>query len=153
MDTQMLIRIVVGVLMTAIVGVFAVKRVLWLTKLIRSGQPMSESNNRKDNLRKRITTQFEEVFGQTRLLKWSIPGIAHFFTMWGFFILASVYLEAFGLLFDHDFHIPLIGRWDALGFLQDFFAVAVLLGIITFASPRSWAASPASTVPTPAARG
>ena len=52
MDTQMLIRIVVGVLMTAIVGVFAVKRVLWLTKLIRSGQPMSESNNRKDNLRK-----------------------------------------------------------------------------------------------------
>ena len=136
MDTQMLIRIVVGVLMTAIVGVFAVKRVLWLTKLIRSGQPMSESNNRKDNLRKRITTQFEEVFGQTRLLKWSIPGIAHFFTMWGFFILASVYLEAFGLLFDHDFHIPLIGRWDALGFLQDFFAVAVLLGIITFAIIR-----------------
>ena len=56
--------------------------------------------------------------------------------MWGFFILGSVYLEAFGLLFDHDFHIPFVGRWDALGFLQDFFAVAVLLGIITFAIIR-----------------
>lgn len=136
MDTQMLIRIVVGVLMIAVVGVFAVKRVLWLTTLIRSGQPMSEGNNRKDHLKQRITTQFEEVFGQTRLLRWSVPGIAHFFTMWGFFVLATVYIEAFGQLVDHDFHIPLVGRWDALGFLQDFFAVAVLLGIITFAIIR-----------------
>jgi Fe-S oxidoreductase len=132
----MLIRIVVGVLMLVVVGVLAVKRVLWLTTLIRSGQKTSVENNRKDNLGKRITTQIEEVFGQTRLLRWSIPGIAHFFTMWGFFILGSVYVEAFGQLVDHDFHIPLIGRWDALGFLQDFFAVAVLLGIITFAIIR-----------------
>lgn len=136
MDTQMLIRIVAGVLMIAVVGALAVKRVLWLTKLIRSGQPLSEGNNRKDNLKKRITTQFEEVFGQTRLLRWSVPGIAHFFTMWGFFILGSVYVEAFGQLVDHDFHIPIVGRWDVLGFLQDFFAVAVLLGIITFAIIR-----------------
>ena len=136
MDTQMLIRIVVVVLMLAVVGVFALKRVLFLTNLIRSGAKTSVENNRKDNLKKRITTQFEEVFGQTRLLRWSIPGIAHFFTMWGFFILGSVYVEAFGQVVDHDFHIPLVGRWDALGFLQDFFAVAVLLGIITFAIIR-----------------
>ncbi len=136
METQMLIRIVVVALMVAIVGVFALKRVLFLTNLIRSGAKTSVENNRKDNLGKRITTQIEEVFGQTRLLRWSIPGIAHFFTMWGFFILATVYLEAFGQVVDHDFHIPLIGRWDVLGFLQDFFAVAVLLGIITFAIIR-----------------
>ena len=136
METQMLIRIIVGALMIVVVGLLAVKRVLWLTKLIRSGQPLSEGNNRKDNLGKRITTQFEEVFGQTRLLRWSVPGIAHFFTMWGFFVLATVYLEAFGLLVWHDFHIPIVGRWDALGFLQDFFAVAVLAGIITFSIIR-----------------
>jgi Fe-S oxidoreductase len=132
----MLIRIVAVVLMLALVGVFALKRVLFLTNLIRSGAKTSVENNRKDNLKKRITTQFEEVFGQTRLLKWSIPGMAHFFTMWGFFILGSVYVEAFGQVVDHDFHIPFVGRWDALGFLQDFFAVAVLLGIITFAIIR-----------------
>ena len=62
--------------------------------------------------------------------------MAHFFTMWGFFILGSVYVEAFGQVVDHDFHIPIVGRWDALGFLQDFFAVAVLLGITTFAIIR-----------------
>ncbi|MGZ8776676.1 MAG: (Fe-S)-binding protein, partial [Mycobacterium sp.] len=136
METQMLIRIVAVVLMLALVGVFALKRVLFLTNLIRSGARTSVENNRKDNLKKRITTQFEEVFGQTRLLRWSIPGTAHFFTMWGFFILGSVYVEAFGQVVDHDFHIPFVGRWDALGFLQDFFAVAVLLGIITFAIIR-----------------
>ena len=76
------------------------------------------------------------MFGQTRLLRWNTAGIAHFFTMWGFFVLGSVYLEAFGLLVDHDFHIPFVGRWDVLGFLQDFFAVAVLLGITTFAIIR-----------------
>jgi Fe-S oxidoreductase len=135
-ETQMLIRLVVGLGLTALVLAFAAKRVVWLTNLIRSGQKTSPENNRKDNLGKRITTQFEEVFGQTRLLRWSIPGIAHFFTMWGFFILASVYLEAYGLLFVHDFHIPFIGTWDALGFIQDFFAVAVLLGITTFAIIR-----------------
>ena len=136
MDTHTLIRLVVGLGMTALVLVFAARRVLWLTNLIRSGQKTSDERGRKDELGTRITTQIKEVFGQTRLLKWSIPGLAHFFTMWGFFILASVYLEAYGLLFVHDFHIPFVGRWDALGFLQDFIALSVLAGITTFAIIR-----------------
>ena len=56
--------------------------------------------------------------------------------MWGFFILGSVYVEAYGVLFNPEFHIPFVGRWAALGFLQDFFALAVLLGIIVFAIIR-----------------
>jgi len=130
------IRLGVGLAATAIVLGFAAKRVLFLTNLIRSGQPISEESGRKDHLADRFLNQFKEVFAQTKLLKWSIPGIAHFFTMWGFFILATVYLEAYGVLFDPEFHIPIVGRWDALGFLQDFFAVAVLLGIIVFAIIR-----------------
>lgn len=141
MDTQTLIRMVVGLLMTGIVLAFAARRVRWLTNLIRSGQPTSDENGRKDDLGTRISTQITEVFGQTRLLRWSIPGLAHFFTMWGFFILGSVYLEAYGVLFNPKFAIPFVGHWDALGFLQDFFALAVLLGIITFAIIR-WRAEP-----------
>lgn len=136
METQILIRLIIGLAMTAIVGLLAVKRVRWLTTLIRSGQPVADERGRKDHLGERIGNQIREVFGQTRLLKWSIPGIAHFFTMWGFFILATVYLEAYGVLFDPKFHIPVVGKWAVLGFLQDFFAVAVLLGIITFAIIR-----------------
>jgi Fe-S oxidoreductase len=62
--------------------------------------------------------------------------VAHFLTMWGFFILATVYVEAYGALFVNDFHIPIVGRWNALGFLQDFIALGVLLGITTFAIIR-----------------
>jgi Fe-S oxidoreductase len=135
-ETQTLIRLVIGLTMTAIVGVFALKRVLYLTNLIRSGQPTADERGRKNHLGERIGNQVREVFGQTRLLKWSIPGIAHFFTMWGFFVLATVYLEAYGVLFNPKFHLPVVGKWGILGFLQDFFAVAVLLGIIAFAIIR-----------------
>jgi Fe-S oxidoreductase len=131
--TQTLIRLVVGLGMTAVVAVFAIRRITWLTRLTLAGQP---ATGRTDHLGTRIWTQITEVFGQRRLLKWSIPGLAHFFTMWGFFILLTVYIEAYGFLFQPRFHIPVIGRWDALGFLQDFFATAVLVGITVFAIIR-----------------
>ena len=133
MTTQMLIRLTVGMGMTLVVFALAARRVWWLFKLTRSGQP---APGHTDNPGRRIWTEISEVFGQRRLLKWSIPGLAHFFTMWGFFILLTVYIEAYGFLFQANFHIPIIGRWDALGFLQDFFATAVFLGITTFAIIR-----------------
>ena len=129
----MLIRLVVGLGMTAIVALLAVRRVLWLAKLTLSGQPVS---GRTDDVGTRVWTQISEVFGQRRLLKWSIPGLAHFLTMWGFFILITVYIEAYGTLFVPNFHIPIVGRSDALGFLQDFIALGVLVGIGTFAIIR-----------------
>jgi len=132
-ETQTLIRLVVGLGMTAIVLLFAARRVGWLAKLIMSGQPAS---GRTDEVGARIEVEVAEVPGQRRLLKWTIPGLAHFFTMWAFFVLLTVYIEAYGLLFSPHFHIPLIGTWDALGFLQDFFVVAVTLGIATFAIIR-----------------
>ena len=133
METQTLIRLVVGLGMTAIIALFALRRVLWLVKLVLSGQPVS---GRTNDIGTRIWTQISEVLGQRRLLKWSIPGLAHFFTMWGFFILITVYIEAYGTLFQPNFHIPIVGRWDALGFLQDFIALGVLAGITTFAIIR-----------------
>ena len=133
MTTQTLIRLVLGLSMTAVVGVVAARRVFWLFKLVMSGQPAS---GRTNELGTRIWTQIAEVLGQRRLLKWSVPGLAHFFTMWGFFILLTVYIEAYGVLFQPNFHIPIIGRWDALGALQDFFALAVATGVVTFAIIR-----------------
>ncbi|OBC03795.1 Fe-S oxidoreductase, partial [Mycobacterium sp. 852013-50091_SCH5140682] len=129
-------RLILALLATAIVLVFAAKRIMWLTKLISSGQKLGDERGRKDDLVRRFLNQNKEVFAQSKLLKWSIPGLAHFFTMWGFFVLATVYLEAYGVLFNPEFHIPLVGRWPVLGFLQDFFAVAVLAGIVVFAIIR-----------------
>lgn len=133
MQTQMLIRLIVGLGGTAIIALLAMRRVLWLFKLVRSGTSVT---GRTNNLGDRVWAQVSEVFGQRKLLKWSVPGVAHFLTMWGFFILITVYIEAYGTLLVPNFHIPIVGRWDALGFLQDFIALGVLVGITTFAIIR-----------------
>src|SRR5947209_4011682 len=129
----MLIRLIVGLGGTAIIALLAVRRVLWLFKLVRSGTSVT---GRTDNVGSRVWAQISEVFGQRKLLKWSVPGVAHLLTMWGFFILITVYIEAYGTLFTPNFHIPIVGRWDALGFLQDFIALGVLVGITTFSIIR-----------------
>jgi Fe-S oxidoreductase len=127
------VRLVLGLLMTVVGLGFAAQRIMWLNRLLKSGQP---DNDRSDRLGARVAAQVAEVFGQRKLLKWSVPGMAHLFTFWGFVILISVYLEAYGALFDADFHIPLIGEWSVLGFLQDFIAVMVFVSLVVFAVLR-----------------
>jgi Fe-S oxidoreductase len=132
-ETHMIVRLVLGLLITVVALAIAGRRVFFLYRMIAAGQP---SPGRLDDWPRRLLGQVVEVFGQARLLKWNVPGIAHFFVFWGFIILTFTIIEAFGALFDADFHIPLIGRSPVLGFLEDFFGVAVLLGLIAFAVIR-----------------
>ncbi len=126
-------RLVVGLALTVIALAIAGRRAFEIYKLIASGQP---AHDRSQDLGKRLRTQLVEVFGQKRLLKWSVPGLAHFFTFWAFVLLLTVYIEAYGALFDPEFHIPLIGTWPVLGFLQDLIAVLCLLSLGVFAVIR-----------------
>src|SRR5487761_1810607 len=79
-----------------------------------------------------LRSQVVEVFGQRKLLKWTVPGAAHFLTFWGFIILILTIIEAYGDLFSRTFAIPGIGHWAAIGFIEDLFSVGVLAGITTF---------------------
>src|SRR3954454_4442530 len=103
----MLVTLIIGLLLNAIALPIAGKRVLFLYRLITSGQPAPD---RLEGVRGRIgravKTQLVEVLGQKKLLKWTVPGAAHFFVFWAFLILASVYLEAYGSLFHAGFSIP-----------------------------------------------
>jgi Fe-S oxidoreductase len=129
----MWLRLVIGLGGTAIAFAIAGRRVWWLYRLVSSGQPVT---NRTQDIAGRLKAELGEVIGQQRLLKWSVPGLAHAFTFWGFLILGLTIVEAYGALFDKDFHIPLIGRWGLIAFMEDFFAVAVLAGLATFAILR-----------------
>ncbi|HVF52095.1 MAG TPA: (Fe-S)-binding protein [Actinomycetota bacterium] len=82
------------------------------------------------NWAQKITEQIMVVFAQRKLLQWTIPGLMHFFIFWGFVILFTTIVEAFGAVYQEGFHIPLIGRWGPLGATQDFFVVAVLVSIV-----------------------
>ena len=128
-----MVRLILGLVMTVAALAVSGRRAWWLYQLVRSGGP---ADDRAENLGARVRAQFVEVFGQRKLLRWSVPGLAHLFTFWAFVILASVYLEAYGALFDPDFHIPLIGRWPLLGFLQDTIAVLAIISLGVFSVIR-----------------
>ncbi len=133
----MVLRIVIGLVLTVIAAAIAGHRLWWLYRLGRTGQPAPE---RIEALRahpgRDAETQVTEVIGQRKLLKWTVPGLAHAFTFWGFIVLLLTIIEAYGDLFSKHFAIVLIGTWAWVGFLEDLFAVAVLVGIITFAVIR-----------------
>lgn len=133
METHMLVRLVVGLTIAVVALAIAGRRGVFLYRMIASGKP---SPGRLNNAPRRLLGQVREVAGQSRLLKWNVAGLAHFFVFWGFIILTFTIIEAVGALFDVDFHIPLIGKSPILGFAEDFFGVAVLLGLIAFSIIR-----------------
>ncbi|MEO3813361.1 (Fe-S)-binding protein [Sphaerisporangium sp. B11E5] len=139
----MLLVAIIGLVMTAAAIAIAGRRVRYLRRLATSGQPAPERlAYARDNVGAELKAQLVEVFGQKKLLKWTPSGVAHFVVFWAFVILATVYLEAYGALIQGavtgtpDFHIPLIGTWPVLGFLQDLIAVACLAGLAGFAAIR-----------------
>jgi Fe-S oxidoreductase len=123
------VRIIFGVILTLIGIAIAGRRFWYLSRLVRSGGP---DKGRFRNVPAQIWAEISEVGGQKKLLKRPLPGIAHFFTFWGFTILMFTILEAYGDLFDTNFVVPFIGRGRGLGLLEDFFAVAVLVSLATF---------------------
>jgi len=127
------VRLVLGLLFTVAALAIAGRRVWWLSRLVRTGQP---APGRMAGVPARLRAESAEVLGQRKLLTWSVPGVAHFLTFWGFIVLILTIIEAWGGLFDRNFHIPGIGRWAAIGFIEDLFAVGVLVGIVTFAILR-----------------
>ncbi len=130
----MIVRLVLGLAITAVAFAVAGRRVYLLYRLARAGQPVEPG--RTSDVGTRVWTLVTEVLGQRKLLKWSVPGLAHFAVFWGFVILGATIVEGFGALFQRDFHIPLVGTQAWLGFLEDFFVVAVLAGLAVFAVLR-----------------
>ena len=132
-EPSMTLRLVVGVIIVVVAFAYAGKRAWFLYRLISSGQP---AVGRTDQVPVRVEAEVTEVLGQKKLLKWTVPGIAHVFAMWGFIVLTLTIIEVFGALVWADFGIPVIGQWPVIGFIEDLFAVLVVVGIVTFAIIR-----------------
>ena len=129
----MVLRMTVGLALTAIALAVAGRRLWWLKRLAFTGQPAPERVAAvRAHPGRDVETQATEVIGQRKLLKWSVPGAAHAATFWGFIVLLLTIIEAYGNLFSRTFAIPGIGHWAFIGFIEDLFAVGVLAGIATF---------------------
>jgi len=127
------LRMTVGLVLTVVALAVAGRRVWWLKRLAFTGQPAPErvaavrSHPGRD-----AGVEATEVLGQRKLLQWTVPGVAHFLTFWGFTILLLTIIESYGALFSRTFSLPWIGHWAFIGFAEDLVAVGVLAGIITF---------------------
>ena len=105
-------------------------RIRYLIRLMRLGQP----ENRLDHLPERIGFFLRGVLGQSGVLRNPIPGLAHFFTFWGFIViqLGALNLWANGL----GFSLPLINT-PQYGVVLDVFLVLVTVALAVFAYRRA----------------
>jgi Fe-S oxidoreductase len=127
------LRMTVGLVLTVVAFAIAGRRLWWLKRLAMTGQPAPERIEAvREHVGTDVKTETVEVVGQRKLLKWTVPGVAHALTFWGFTVLLLTIIESYGDLFSRTFAIPGIGHWEVIGFGEDLFAVAVLAGIITF---------------------
>jgi len=127
------LKLAIGLVITFLAVALSGRRAEQLVRLIGVGQPAPE---RFEGAGARLRAELVEVFGQRKLLKRPLPGIAHFLTFWGFVLLLTTILETWGELFSDSFAIPLVGHWSALGFVQDLVAVAVFVSLVLFAAIR-----------------
>src|SRR5216684_1183990 len=66
-----------------------------------------EPEKRWDNIGARIGRELRVVWGQQKLLQWPFPGIMHAFIFWGFVILFTTIVEAFGSVYVSGFALPI----------------------------------------------
>ncbi|HET9020888.1 MAG TPA: (Fe-S)-binding protein [Ornithinibacter sp.] len=124
------VKLVLGVGMTIVLLGIAGARLLFLYRVGRSAQPIEPGRvSRTGDIAR---AEVVEVAGQRKLLRWTAPGVAHLAVFWGFMVLVLTIIEGFGALFSPTFHIPVIGTWPALGFVEDLFAVFCLLAVAAF---------------------
>lgn len=132
-DTDVLSRWPIGVAATVVGLVAALWRGRYLYRLIGAGRP---DPARHPTFTRRARSEVVEVLGQRRLLRWGLPGLAHAAVFWGFLVLLTTVVEAYGALFDPDFAWPGFGRSPILGFLEDLFSLLVVVGLAVFLAIR-----------------
>src|SRR6202140_5404053 len=121
------IGIVLFILLAATgVILFGIRAVELITLLVKARR-----TNRTDHIEDRIGAFFLIVLGQGGVLRDPIPGIAHFFTFWGFIIiqfgLLNLMLRAFGAT------LPLIGDSQVFAGVLDAFIIFVAVALVVFA--------------------
>ncbi|GHO73678.1 hypothetical protein KSD_14490 [Ktedonobacter sp. SOSP1-85] len=121
--------LIFSVLFLAALGLFAL-RAGELVTLLAKARP----EHRTDHINERIGSIFKVVLGQSGVLRDPIPGIAHFFTFWGFIIIQFGLLEL--IVNAYNISIPFLGDSPIFASILDFFIVFVTLALVVFAIRR-----------------
>jgi Fe-S oxidoreductase len=123
--------IAVLVVLLAAMAYFAV-RTRRLYRILRLGP----NENRFDHLGERVRGVAVYVGAHTRMFRNVYSGILHFFIFYGFVVLLTAIVQAFGEGIAPGFSLAVIGGTTWLAFLQDLFGVLVLVGVVMAAINR-----------------
>lgn len=152
-----LAAIIVSLVLIAVAVALFGRALLQIYRQMRLGQPVP-AGTRTDAPAQRTVTLAKEFVGHTRMNRWGVVGVAHWFVAVGFLTLLLTIVNAIGQLFQADWLLPFIGDWlpwemfvEAMGTLTTV-GIVVLIVIRQLVSPARRAASPASRAPTPARR-
>ena len=127
------VRIAAGFAIIGLALAVATKRIRFLADLLLHGR--SDPDRFKD-IPTKIKMQLVKVLGQRKLFQWSVPGLLHALTFWGFLVVQVTLVESIGELFQPEFRIPWIFHGEWLGFTQDLFITLVACSLIGFAVIR-----------------
>ncbi|MDX3238968.1 (Fe-S)-binding protein [Streptomyces sp. ME03-5709C] len=123
-------------LVLAVVGVALFSRAIaQIYRFVRLGQDVP-AGTRTDEWRARTVTVVREFLGHTRMNRWGVVGVAHWFVAVGFFSLVLTLVNAFGQLFQADWALPLIGHWPPYEVFVEFIGLMTTLGILTLIAIR-----------------
>src|SRR6267143_997192 len=124
----------IGILLFVLIAVagitlFGIRAGELITLLVKARR-----ENRTDHIDDRIGEFFLVVLGQSGVLRDPIPGIAHFFTFWGFIIIQFGLLNLMLGAFNISFAVFCVKHKFAT--LLDLFIIFVAIALVVFAIRR-----------------
>ncbi|MFI6687475.1 (Fe-S)-binding protein [Streptomyces sp. NPDC050485] len=125
-----LAAIIVSLVLIAVGVALFGRAIVQIYRFVRLGQPVP-AGTRTDDPKQRTITVVKEFLGHTRMNKWGIVGVAHWFVAVGFFSLLLTIVNAIGQLFKADWILPIIGDWAPYNVFVEFLGTMTALGILT----------------------
>ncbi|MFE6778440.1 (Fe-S)-binding protein [Streptomyces sp. NPDC057702] len=125
-----LAAIIVSLVLIAVGVALFGRALLQIFHYVRLGQPVP-AGTRTDDPAQRTITVAKEFLGHTRMNRWGVVGVAHWFVAVGFFSLLLTIVNAIGQLFRADWLIPVIGDWLPYEVFTEFLGLMTTLGILT----------------------
>ncbi|MFD7504194.1 heterodisulfide reductase-related iron-sulfur binding cluster [Streptomyces sp. NPDC059850] len=125
-----LAAIIVSLVLIAVGVALFGRAILQIYRFVTLGQPVP-AGTRTDDPTGRTVTVVKEFLGHTRMNRWGIVGVAHWFVAVGFFSLLLTIVNAVGQLFQSDWLLPVIGDWLPWEIFTEAIGLMTTLGILT----------------------
>lgn len=125
-----LAAIIVSLVLIAVGVALFGRAIVQIYQYMRLGQSVP-AGTRTDQPVQRTVTVAKEFLGHTRMNRWGVIGVAHWFVAVGFFSLLLTIVNAIGQLFKADWMLPIIGEWAPYNMFVEFIGTMTVVGILT----------------------